>query len=288
VKAAAAVAAAAAHQGVVAGAGAAAMGWSRHPMRGYSFPTSLALLLLALAAGGSSKALLAQHETAADLLDGERAYGASCVACHGPDGNQVSGIDLHRGVFRRPYTDQELVGIIRNGIPNTAMPPNAMNVEQASKLVAYLRSLAAGKKAVVAADAARGKLLFDGKGGCASCHRINGVGSRVGPDLSRIGQQRRAAELETSLLDPASDVQPRNRFYRVVLRDGTAVTGRLLSHDTFTVQLIDTKEQLRSFVKTDLREHGFAESPMPSYRGKLSPQEIADLVGYLASLKASK
>ena len=68
-------------------------------------------------------------------------------------------------------------------------------------------------------------------------------------------------------------------------RDGTAVTGRLLSHDTFTVQLLDTKEQLRSFAKSDLREHGFADSPMPSFRNTLTPQEIADVVSYLVSLK---
>jgi hypothetical protein len=42
---------------------------------------------------------------------------------------------------------------------------------------------------------------------------------------------------------------------------------------------------LRSFVKSDLREHGFAESPMPSYRGTLTPQELADVVSYLVSLK---
>jgi mono/diheme cytochrome c family protein len=49
--------------------------------------------------------------------------------------------------------------------------------------------------------------------------------------------------------------------------------------------MIDMKEQLRSFVKSDLKEHGFADSPMPSYRGKLTPQEIADVVSYLGSLK---
>ena len=43
----------------------------------------------------------------------------------------------------------------------------------------------------------------------------------------------------------------------VVTPDGATVTGRLLSHDTFTVQMIDTTEQLRSFAKADLREHGF-------------------------------
>jgi hypothetical protein len=44
------------------------------------------------------------------------------------------------------------------------------------------------------------------------------------------------------------------------------VTGRLLSHDTFSVQLLDTTEKLRSFAKSALREHGFIASPMPSPR----------------------
>ena len=56
--------------------------------------------------------------------------------------------------------------------------------------------------------------------------------------------------------------------------------------DTFTVQLLDSKEQLRSFVKSDLRDHGFVEkSTMPSYKATLTPGEIADVVSYLVSLK---
>jgi len=39
-------------------------------------------------------ALAAQHETAADLLDGERAFRNNCANCHGPDGDQIAGIDL--------------------------------------------------------------------------------------------------------------------------------------------------------------------------------------------------
>jgi hypothetical protein len=80
-------------------------------------------------------------------------------------------------------------------------------------------------------------------------------------------------------------VQPTNRFYRVVSRDGTVVTGRLLTHDTFTIQMLDVNERLRSFNKSDLREHGFTASPMPSFRDRLTPQEIADVVSYLVSLK---
>ena len=255
-------------------------------MRATTFFLAL-VLAAAWTAAVPHRPAFAQHETAADLLDGERAYRASCANCHGPDGDQIAGIHLGRGQFRRPMSDEDLVRIIRTGIPNTPMPATNMSVEQASKVVAYLRSLAAtAPTAALTGDSASGKTIFEGKGGCTSCHRVSGVGSRVGPDLSRVGEQRRAAEIEQSLVDPAATVTGPNRFYRVVTPDGTTVTGRLLSHDTFTLQMIDTREQLRSFIKADLREHGFAETPMPSYRGRLSPQEIADVVSYLLTLKA--
>ena len=49
----------------------------------------------------------------------------------------------------------------------------------------------------------------------------------------------------------------------------------MLNQDIFTVQLLDSKEQLRSLQRADLKEFTFIDkSPMPSYRGKLSPQEI--------------
>jgi putative heme-binding domain-containing protein len=236
-------------------------------------------------AGGS---LSAQHATAFDIEDGGRAFRNTCANCHGPDGDQIAGIDLGRGQFRRPYTDQELVGIIRKGIPNTPMPATNMSDVQADKIVAYLRSVAESRRTVsVAGDAGRGQSVFAGKGECATCHRVNGVGSRLGPDLSRVGQLRRSVELEESLVDPAAEILAANRFYRVVTRDGTNVTGRLLNHDTFTVQLLDSKEQLRSFVKAEVREHGFVPTPMPSYRTTLNSQEMADVVSYLVSLKGS-
>lgn len=255
------------------------------------YPISIlaALTLCALAGPSAVRPAFAQHETAADLLDGERAYQASCANCHGANGDLVAGIDFGRGQFRRTMTDEELARIIRNGIPNTPMPPTNMTAEQASKLVAYLRSLPAARGAsVVAGDAARGKVVFEGKGKCLSCHGAAGAGSRVGPDLSNVGATRRTPDLERALLDPQADVQPNHRFYRVVLPDGTTVTGRLLGHDTFTVRMIDTREQLRLFVKSDVRSHGFIPSPMPSYKGTLTPQELADVVSYLSSLKVPR
>ena len=244
------------------------------------------LVLAAVAAGGWAPAA-AQHATAFDVEDGARSFASYCAACHGPDGNLIPGIDLGHGRFRRPLTDDEIAGIIMNGIPNTAMPATPrLSEDGVRRLVAYLRSNAQSEESVAAGgDPARGKALFEGKGECTDCHRVNGVGDRVGPDLSNIGRLRRAAQIRDSLLDPKAEVQPSNRFYRVITADGEKVRGRLLNHDTFTVQLLDTDDRLRSFAKADLREYGFDETPMPSFKKKLNEKQIADLVSYLVSLQ---
>src|SRR5215468_2859627 len=206
----------------------------------------------ALLVGGP---LLAQHSTAQDIDDGGRVFRNTCANCHGPDGDQVSGIDLGRNIFRRAKTDQDLVQIIRSGVPGTSMPASDMSVAQAEQVVAYLRSVAATKRSASAVGSVdSGRVLFEGKGACRSCHRVDGIGARLGPDLTNVGQQRRAVELETSLVDPGKEILYNNRTYRVVLKDGTAVTGHLLNLDSFTVLMLDSKETLRSFDKAGLRD----------------------------------
>lgn len=235
-----------------------------------------------------SGALYAQHSyTLTDVEDGGKLFRANCVGCHGADGNLVPGVDLGHGRFRRASTDDDLVGIIRSGIPGTPMPPGNYTEFQAGTIVAYLHSMAnTARGSGLSGDPMRGKILFEGKGACTSCHRVGSVGSRVGPDLTDIGALRKPGTLEASILDPDAEVLPQNRYYRVVTKDGTAIAGQLLNRDTFSVQLLDSKEQIRTFMLSDLREHGFVDkSPMPSYRNKLTPQEIADVVSYLGTLE---
>lgn len=131
-----------------------------------------------------------------------------------------------------------------------------------------------------------GATIVAGTGKCLTCHRIQKAGSRSGPDLTDIGAVRTADQLRGALLDPDAEILPENRSYRVVTREGMTTVGTLLNHDTFQVLMRDTKDQLRSFQKAELREHGFVEgSSMPSYRTTLSPQQLADLIAYLSTLK---
>ena len=223
----------------------------------------------------------------ADISYGSRLYDAQCTTCHGANGDGVGGVDLRSGKFRNAVTDQDLTRVITTGIPGTGMQAFKFDASEIAGIVAYLRNMNSfDRGSVKAGDAARGRTVVDGKGDCGRCHRVATQGSRVGPDLSDVGATRSAGSLLRSLTDPTSQMMPINRPVRAVTRAGKVINGRRLNEDTYTVQLIDDQEKLVSLTKSDLAEYTIVTvSPMPSYRDRLTPDEIADVVAYLLSLK---
>ena len=256
--------------------------------------------------GGSGTPSAQQHSyTPQEIEEGRKLYDANCGRCHAETGSGVTGVDLFKQI-RRANSDDDLAKLIQAGIPGTAMPPSNFTTPQALTVVAYLRSMVGVNPAAVAVTAggpgrgsgltgvaARGREIFTGKGGCGACHRAEGAGGTGGPDLSRAGAGRGgrgapvvdAAFLERSVLDPDADLAAPFRVYQVTTKTGETVPGTLLNQDTFSVQLRDDKGALRAFLKSDLKQHGFQPSPMPSYKGRLTPQEVADVVSYLLTLK---
>jgi putative heme-binding domain-containing protein len=250
-----------------------------------------------------------QHSyTPQEIEEGRKLYDANCGRCHNNDGGGVTGIELFKQI-RRANSDEDIARLIQAGIPGTSMPPHAFSTPQAMSVVAFLRSMVgvtpgaspvaatgAGRGANAAAGGvpARGKEIFAGKGGCANCHQAEGTGGTSGPNLSAIGAPRGGrgfvlppdpAALERSILDPNADIAVPFRMFQVTPKSGAVVRGQLLNQDTFSVQLLDGAQNLRSFMKSDLKEFGFLPSPMPSYRGTLTPQEVADVISYLLTLK---
>jgi hypothetical protein len=71
---------------------------------------------------------------------------------------------------------------------------------------------------------------------------------------------------------------------RAVTRAGETIRGRRLNEDTYTVQLIDSNDRLRSLVKADLVEYQVSRTPTMEPT-TLSGEEVADVIGYLLSLR---
>jgi putative heme-binding domain-containing protein len=223
-----------------------------------------------------------------DIEYGSRIYAAQCATCHLPSGDGIAGVNLRSGKFKNPVSrDQDLARIITTGIPQTAMPPFKFDAAEISGIIAYLRNMNAFDPASVKpGDTRRGQTVFEGKGRCATCHRVNGKGPRSAPDLSDVGALRSAGSLQRSLVDPTSQMMPINRPVRAVTKDGKVISGRRLNEDTYTVQVMDDQEHLVSLTKSDLREYLILKtSPMPSYKDTLSADELADVMAYLLSLK---
>jgi len=249
----------------------------------------ISCLLIATAVPAGAQQLLNQDHpgqySQEDIAAGNRVYNAQCTLCHGRDGDQVSGIDLRRGVFRRASTDEDLARVITSGTP-AGMPPFRLQPSDLTGIVAFIRAHFDTTAAVRVGDAARGRAIFEGKGTCSTCHRVNGRGPRAAPDLSDIGVARAPAALERSIREPSSALMPIHRPVTIVMKDRTIIHGRRLNEDTLTVQVIDDKERLLSIAKRDIEVLDVStRASMPAFADRLTADEIADTVAYLLTLR---
>ena len=197
------------------------------------------------------------------------------------------GPDLRVRRYRHGNSDQALYRTIRRGIAGSEMLSTPLPGKEIWQLVAYLRSLTSGaRKEDLPGDPERGKQLFDGKGRCAQCHWVNGRGGRLGPELSDIGSRRSSRHLRSSLLTPDEHVDPKQWQVRAIDREGEVVVGLRLHEDTFSIRLLDTKENLHSLEKNGLQEFKVLKrSLMPSYRTTLNDDELDDLIAYMSTLR---
>ena len=229
---------------------------------------------------------LGDHQYTTEAIErGSRIYSRECALCHGPQGDIVDGVNLRAGVFKNVQSDDDLRMVVTQGAGQGQMPAFGLNASDLDGIVAFIRAgFDPDGVAVRIGDPNRGRQIFDGRGECSSCHRVNGVGPRTAPDLSEIGAIRTPASLQQNLIDPAAAILPINRPIRLVTRNEETVLGRRLNEDTYTIQVIDSNERLRSFRKSDLVTYEVSMQPSKGPT-ELSGDEVADVVGYLLTLR---
>ncbi len=135
-----------------------------------------------------------------------------------------------------------------------------------------------------AGDARRGKTLFEKT--CATCHRLEGVGSEVGPNLAAM-QARGPESILVNVLDPNREVNPQYVDYVVETSDGRTLAGLLASETAVSVTLKQPGGVLKTVLRADIeRITSSGLSLMPEGLEKsLDEQALADVIAYIMSVK---
>jgi putative membrane-bound dehydrogenase-like protein len=129
-------------------------------------------------------------------------------------------------------------------------------------------------------DAARGKAVFSRI--CIGCHRVDGMGNDIGPNLLSVAGHP-PEKLLTNILDPNADVQPGFHAYQCRLQDGTELYGLLASEtgSSMTFKLVDGST--RAVPRREIANlSGATISLMPEgLEAALTHQDMADLIQFL-------
>jgi putative heme-binding domain-containing protein len=137
-------------------------------------------------------------------------------------------------------------------------------------------------------DALKGKaIFFDKRATCFTCHKIDGVGNDVGPDLSAIAKTRTRAFLLESILEPSRRVEQQYQSYVLRTLSGQTHTGLLVKKDDAGVVLKDAQNKLVTVPAKDIDT--IDPSPKSLMADGLlrdfTAQEAADLLEFLATRK---
>jgi cytochrome c oxidase cbb3-type subunit 3 len=265
------------------------------------------LFVVAIPARAQDENPLAKDPNAAKL--GEFEFRANCAFCHGLGARGGGrGPDLTRAQKKHGNSDADLFRTINEGVPGTAMPQNGatqqgvgMTEEEIWQVISYIRSVQVKTPAQPAGNAEHGKQLFGGSAACATCHMVQGKGGRLGPDLTATGSARSIEYIGDSVRNPSrrlaqgisesmKEFSQEYETVTVVDVQGQKFQGVVLNEDNFTLQMLDTREQLHLFEKDKVRSvEKSRESLMPRYDEKMLPEkDLQDIVAYLLSQSSSK
>jgi len=261
----------------------------------------LVLLMVCFVTAGAQESKTTTNPRPATIKEGASLFRANCSPCHGLNARGGGrGPDLTSGRWTHGSSDGDIFRTISRGVPGTEMPANAFEDSEIRAIIAYLRSQAPPKNIKLAGNPANGKKIFFGDTGCSNCHMVRGVGGVLGPDLSRVGAARSVAYLTDSIRDPDQELSlgmtdPNNHYVvplvydtvTVIKADGEKITGVARNEDTYSIQMITTAQELKSFMKKDLKEVSHERrSLMPAYSvDALNAVQLQDLIAYLETLR---
>jgi len=133
---------------------------------------------------------------------------------------------------------------------------------------------------------ARGKDAYEATQ-CLACHRFGNEGGAIGPDLTAVSSRFSRADILSSIIEPSKVISDQYQNILVRLKDGDAVTGRLLEEkpDKLVLLIEPLTNQKKEIARKDVEKREPSKvSPMPEgLVNILTKNEILDMLAYIES-----
>jgi putative heme-binding domain-containing protein len=215
-----------------------------------------------------------------DLGDDPTAVATTTAALrwlHAASAGQVS--DQQRTVMlalAREHADPLIRGLWERLLPIGERTERLGNQISSETILSMQGDAAAGRQRFLASKSQQ----------CRQCHRAEGQGRAVGPDLDGIGSKRSPAELLESVIDPSRRIEPAYASHQVLTVDGRVFTGILGESPSGEVRLrlADGSEQRLELDEIEERREGGLSLMPHGLAAEMTAEELADLIAYLASL----
>ncbi len=136
------------------------------------------------------------------------------------------------------------------------------------------------KSLELAGDLKRGRAIF--KKHCSVCHKVEGVGHEIGPNLATI-KTRGAETILVNVLDPNREVNPQYLNYVALTIDGRSVTGMIAAESATSITLRRAENASDTLLRVDIdRLQSTGLSIMPEgMEETINRQAMADVITYL-------
>ena len=246
--------------------------------------SALTLTVSAVLLAGAGQTPNPRQGDAATIQAGASLFREHCADCHGADAKGDRGPGL-TGLWATADSDQRVFQTIRSGVPGSIMPPSSAPDQELRAIVAYLRSISTAAPEASAGNAPVAEAIFTAS--CASCHRVNGRGGRLGPDLSRIAANQSNQALARAIRDASAAFTIGYEPVRWSRKTVRQIRGTRKGEDPFSIQIMDTAGRLQGYLKANLREvTRDKKSLMPDFGvDRLSDEDLNHLLAFLGTLR---
>jgi putative heme-binding domain-containing protein len=123
---------------------------------------------------------------------------------------------------------------------------------------------------------------------CATCHRFNGEGGSIGPDLTGSGNRYTLRDLLENIIDPSKVISDQYDSHEITKKDGSVLVGRIVVEENEKVFLMTNPfapNDHMAINESDIAKKGTRKVSMmpPGLINSLNQDELLDLIAYLVS-----